>query len=645
MSRYLQKIGLTTLAAALVSLSASAQDEFVAARIPTVLLENAHAVIRRHETVFTVNDPGEATTYERLVVTVLDEQGDSYAQRVLPYNKLAKVDNLEGALYDAYGKSIKKLRKADVDDYGSFMDYNLYDDQRFKAARFPKQPAYPYTVEYISQVISRNLMFYENWRPQPSASTAVEQSSFTVRMPEEMPLRYKEYNLTRPVAITSEKAGSRYERIYSWQMTNLAARESEPFAPPAYEQFPMVYTAPAVFEVQAYQGKIASWNDLGTFYLSLNRGRDAIPETLKQQVIQQTAGEKTTVGKVQKLYEFLQQHTRYVSIQLGLGGWQTIEAGQVAAKNYGDCKALTNYAKAMLKAVGVPAYEALVRAGDDEADIRTDFPSFQFNHVILCVPDGRDTLWLECTSQHNAMGYAGTFTGNRHVLLLQPTGSKLVKTPVYRPTDNRQQCRALITLTEQGDAVADAVTRYAGLQQESRADLMHTGSHDEQRTWLIKHTRIPSFELTDFGLAETKARIPSVTETLKLTIRRWATPSGTRLFLPLNLLSALPPLSPATKPREAPLDLDANYDFEDTDTLTYQLPDGYTPEFMVAPLLIDSKFGQYAVQTTVAANRVTYIRRLTMHRGRYPAEAYTEWVEFRKKIAKADKGQLVFVKK
>ncbi len=645
MSRFIQKVTLNLLIVVLATLSVSAQDELVAARIPAALLENAHAVIRRHETTFTVNNPGEATTRERLVVTVLDEQGDTYAQRVLPYNKLTKVDDLEGALYDASGKLIKKLRKADVDDYGSFMDYNLYDDQRMRAARFSRQPTYPYTVEFVSEVTSRNLMFYENWQPQPDATTAVESASFIVRMPETLPLRYKECNLSQPVAITTDGAGGRVQRVYAWQIRNLPARETEPFSPPAHEQFPIVYTAPSLFEVQAYQGKLSTWNDMGAFYLALNQGRDNIPDALKQQVIQRTAGEKTTAGKVAKLYEFLQQHTRYASIQLGIGGWQTIEVGEVAAKNYGDCKALTNYAKAMLKAVGIPAFEALVRAGDDEADIRTDFPSFQFNHVILCVPDGRDTLWLECTSQHNAMGYAGTFTGNRHVLLIQPTGSRLVKTPVYHPADNRQQCRALITLTEQGDATAQAVTYYSGLQQESHADLMHYRNHDEQREWLIKHTRIPSFELTDFGLSETKARIPAVTETLKLTIRRWATPSGTRLFLPLNLLSALPPVQPATKPRIAPLDLDASYDFDDTDTLTYQLPDGYSPEFLVAPLRIDSKFGQYAVQTTVSANRVTYIRRLTMHRGRYPAEAYAEWVEFRKKIAKADKGQLVFVKK
>ncbi|AUD07243.1 hypothetical protein CWM47_09360 [Spirosoma pollinicola] len=619
-----------------------AQSEYQAGVLSSALTENAHAVVRRHETIFTVKSVGEANLSVHTVVTVLDEQGDDQAKKVVGYDKLSRVTNLEGALYDAAGKLIKKLKKADIDDSSTYSDYNLFDDQRMKVASFPKQPSYPYTVEFLVETTERNLMFYPTWVPQDEEHLAVEQAAYTVNMPPALALRYKEMNLPTPGVSSSLPDGG---KTYSWKINNRPALEFEPISPPAREQLPLVYTAPAAFDVQDYKGQITSWKDVSRFYHSLNDGRDRIPEDLRQRVLDLTKNETTTLGKVRKVYAYLQDNTRYISVQLGIGGWQTIEADKVADSKYGDCKALTNYAKAMLKAVGVTAYPALVRAGDKEPDILVDFPSFQFNHVILCVPNGRDTLFLECTSGHGPAGYMSDFTGNRHVLLVLPDGGRLIKTPVYSPTDNRQQRQIVVNLTEQGDASANVRTIYSGLQQDDYASAIHRLNHDDQRSWLLKRIHVPAFELTSFGYKEQIEPMPVVVETLDMTARRWATVSGTRLFLPLNLMSALSPVAPLTQPRRTAIELGANYDFADSDTITYQLPKGYEPEYKLEPQIIESTFGRYTAQLAIKGDHITYVRQITMHGGRFPAAAYADLIDFRKKVAKADRVQMVFIKR
>ena len=633
---------LIVCCAVLIAFSAVGQDQYKATALPTGLRTGADAVVRLHETTFTVKSAGEATETVHSVVTVLKPAGDGHAEEVVGYDKFSKITDFEGALYDENGNVIKRLKKADIADYSSYNDINFYDDNRYKVARFPKQPSYPYTVEFRVTTTTRNLMFYPQWQPQRADAEAVERATFVVDMPPNLALRHKVFNLPEPTKTPGYEPG----RVqYSWQVENLTARESEPSAPPRRELRPAVFTAPTAFEVQDYRGNLRTWNDLGQFYNALNANRDALPDDVRQRVMALTASEKTTAEKVRKVYELLQEQTRYVGIQLGIGGWQTIDAKTVAATKYGDCKALTNYTKALLKAAGIPAWEALIRAGDDEPDILTDFPSFQFNHVILYVPDGRDTLWLECTSQTNPVGYMSDFTGSRHALLMTPTGGKLVTTPTYRPADNRQSRRVSLTLTETGDATAIATTTYTGLQHDSRADILHRMNQTDQKSWLLKQIRIPAFDLTEFGLTEQKIRIPAISERLALAIRRWATPSGTRLFLPVNVLSAMPALAAPTQPRAAPLLLGPEWDFVDTDTVTIQLPTGYAPEFALEPQLIESKFGRYTAQTRVEGQQLTYVRQWQMHRGRYPAADYAAWVDFRRKIAKADKAQMVLVKR
>ena len=109
---------------------------------------------------------------------------------------------------------------------------------------------------------------------------------------------------------------------------------------------------------------------------------------------------------------------QYISIKLGIGGWQPLTAKFVSEKGYGDCKALTNLMMALLKEAGIKSNYVLILAGADENDINTSFPASYFNHVICAVPMAADTVWLECTSQVKDPGYMVSFTGNMHSLIL-----------------------------------------------------------------------------------------------------------------------------------------------------------------------------------------------------------------------------------
>jgi hypothetical protein len=218
---------------------------------------------------------------------------------------------------------------------------------------------------------------------------------------------------------------------YTWEIRNLPVLPKEPFAVTEDLYDPFMLVGPTNFELQGYTGDMSDWNNYGKFYVSLQKGRDVLPDDVKQQVHSLTDQISDPVKKISVLYDYLQKNTHYVLIEFGIGGLQTYEASYVAKNKYGDCKALSNFMIALLKEAGIKGHSVIIRGDIEESEFFTDFPSHQFNHVICAVPLQKDTIWLECTDQYLPAGYLGVFTANRYGLFIDDNGGTLVHTPAY----------------------------------------------------------------------------------------------------------------------------------------------------------------------------------------------------------------------
>jgi hypothetical protein len=619
-----------------------AQSEFIAGNIKPALLANANAVLRVDETSFEIKSKTEALVTRRYVVTILNEIGEArYNEPVVSYDKFTKISDISGNIYDADGKLLRKLRNADISDFGyGVTGDNDIVDTRFRVADFGKKSlAYPYTIEFRYQTRQRNMMFYPKWMPTADSRTAVEHSVFTIKTPADFKFRYKEYN---GVAAVEKSAATDGTMLYAWKMTEVPA--TKPDAYPLYsgDYKPMVLTAPFDFEIEGYQGNFNSWEDLSRFYHTLNANRDALPPATAAEIKNIVKDAKSDREKVILIYQWVQARSRYVSIQLGIGGWQTIDATTVANKGFGDCKALTNFTLAALRQVGITGYPALILAGE-EAQMKYDFPSSQFNHVIACAVLAKDTIWLECTSQTSRPNFMGTFTGGRQALLVMPANGRLVKTPGYGPADNVRNSHTLVNLDEAGNGHIEARTSYSGLQQESRKSLLLNYTKEEQKKWLLKHINLPSMDLQRFELAEEKTAQPRIIEQLTLDVRNCATRTGSRLFVKPSLMSRpleVPVITERTTDFYLPF---SEFAFTDIDTVSYMVPSQYKLETSLPAAQLSSPFGSFEIKTTFVNNRMSTYRKVLLHGGRYPASDYPAWVDFLKKIRKADRTQVVFV--
>lgn len=641
MNAVFSKTGAIVLLHLLLAVPAMAQDNLDAAQIAQELVTGADAVVRVDDTIWEIESTKEAKKTKRLVVTVFNDSGKlKYNQMAVQYDKFVKVLQMEGRLYDAKGKLIRKAKNADLQDFSMNLLDGDITDARIKMVSFEKTDVpYPFNVEFIYELRSRNMMSFPDWSPIADRKTSIEHSAFLIKAPAGFQFRYKEYNGMAPAKRLLNQKGM---DTYIW---NVGSRKSETdedlYQLPDTERLPYVMSAPSAFEIQDYQGNFDTWADFGKFYSTLNAGRDVLPESILSEIKKVVATAKTEREKAVLIYKWMQGRSRYVSIQLGIGGWQTIDAATVAQTGYGDCKALTNFTMAALRSVGIPCYAALIRAGEES--IKPDFPGNQFNHVIACALVDKDTLWLECTSQTARPNFMGTFTGGRYALLVDAAGGKLLRTPDYNAAQNVRDSRAKVVLGQAGDGKIEASTVFTGVRQEIRASLLQTASKDEQKKWLLSNINLPGMDLQRFELSEGDDNEPSVTEKLTLNVRNCATKTGTRLFIKPSLMTRTFDM-PATTERSTDFYLPvSDYNFTDLDTVSYDVPANYKLETTLPAFQIASAFGSYELKTRYENNKLICARKVVMNGGRYGSKDFAAWVDFLKKIRKADRMQVVFV--
>ncbi len=612
--------------------------EYAISKIPAELLKNANAVKRFEEIKFEVSDIGKARLFHHYVITVLNENGDKYAELEEEYDKLHSIESIEGHLYDETGKKIRSLKKSDVQDLSGTSEASLAEDNRIKRHSFFYK-VYPYTVEYEIETKFTNTLFYPEWVPVEDENYSVEYSRMIVSCPAEMTFRFKAFNFSSQPAITQEKNN----KLYSWEIKNLTAIEKEYASPNWIEITPVVFTGPVQFKIQDYEGNMSSWADFGKFVYALKNGRDQLPDNIKQTVHQLTDGISDPRKKIETLYNFLQKNTRYVSIQLGIGGWQPFDAQYVANNRYGDCKALSNYMYSLLKEAGIKSYYTLAKAGINKRFFMTDFPYSQFNHVILCVPLPKDTMWLECTSSTLPAGYLGQFTSDRNVLLVDENGGKLIKTPKYGLHENLQVRKIVATISNEGNLVADVNTAYEAEQQDEVHELINALSKDKVMEYLKNEIDLPNYDVLKFDYKEEKSSLPVIKEFLSVTASDYAQVSGRRLFVSPNILSKTHRKLVAEENRK--FDIDLGFEYKDVDSVEIKIPTGYQPESIPQEMKLVTKFGSYTTSSKFQDDKIIYYRTMEQYSGRFPAKSYDDMVKFYEQVYKADRSKFVFVKK
>lgn len=620
----------------IISAVAFAENKYPVSTILPELKKNASHVVREYQTKVQVNSNGSYSIDILKVITVLNENGQDEAVFFDFYDKDSRLSQIDGRIYNAEGKIVKRLANDDIIDRPAISGFSLYEDNRVKYIN-PQYKTYPFSIEYSWRKSVDYNFFYPTWYIIDSYNQGIEKTSLTITVETPQKIDYLSRNSKLAPRITT----SPEETTFIWDTSNIKPIQAESNSLPKDEVFPLVDLRALDFKFAGYKGTNASWKSFGEWIIQLNQDRDKLPEGVADSLKVLVSNYNSTEEKVAAIYRYMQKRTRYVSIQVGIGGFQPFPAETVHRLGYGDCKALSNYMYALLKAVGIESYYTLIYAGSNKSGFVDSFVCSQFNHATLCVPLPHDTIWLECTSQTNPAGYIGKFTDDRTALIIKPDGGQLVRSKKYLLQENVLSSYSLINFSTQGEASIATQTTYKGVFYDDFFPFLMMDNHDrmEYLSYLIN---LPAFNIQEFKFEDQPAAMPSGILYTNLSTPSQINPENTTISFKPYFYKQKTTVPSGLRARNTDFQIDRSVRFCDTIQIT--IPEGFLTTTLPADYSLASEFGRYNLTFQCKDKQIVMIRQLDKYQGRYKPSKFSDYRSFFEQISRADQTMINFRK-
>lgn len=605
--------------------------------IPKKLKENANAIIRLNKTVINIEAVDRLVIEQQRIVTVFNKLGKKHINAYKHYNKDTKITKLSATIYDALGNKIKKYSKSDFQDVSAIDGGTLYSDSRVKFLEHTPT-SYPYTVLFESVYKNSSTGFIPKWFPIENYNLAIEKSIYVLNNPQNIPFRKRNKNFANfPIKNSSSNNNINYT------LTNQPAIRPEYYTLNFEELVPNMSVSLDSFSLKGIKGNAKNWEEFGKWmYSNLISGKNQLPPSTISKVKQLVKDTNNPIEKAKIIYDYMQNKTRYISVQVDIGGWEPIAAYKVDEVSYGDCKGLTNYTKALLDVVGIKSYHALVYAGNKK-NIDSSFTSIQGNHMILNIPnDGKD-IWVECTSQTMPFGFLGDFTDDRDVLVITPEGGVIKRTPAYINKDNLQLTKADVKLLPNGNISAHFERKSYGTQYYDKYSIKEftkkeLNKYYKSTVWDYNN----NLEVDNIKLSNNKEQI-EFTENLDVKIEKFATVRDSSYLFKLNVFNRITRVPKKYRNRQQPIEVERG--FTDKDEFTFTLPQGYKYTSLPEKRNITNKFGTYNIRfEKIDDTTFKYKREFSLLKGIYPKEDYKAYRKFRKTVVKYDNLRIELIK-
>lgn len=598
------------------------------------MFPHSDAVIIKDEATMEIKPDGEALFTQHRIMKIFFDPGKRYSHQEVPFNNSVQVLKIRARTIHPDGEEFF-LDKEDIRERSLLSEYILYSDAKIKEFYFPRMDT-GCVLEYEYQLRLSSLIYWGDWLFESHLPTLL--SSYTLITPKYFDFKVKVLNDNVVPKMDSRKG----KRIFTWESGNQRALKKEPFMPPASDIASRLVFSPLQFRFGDTTYSSRNWDDIAWWYWHISQ-----PSFIPSQKVELLASELTAAleskeEKVKAILDHIQEHIRYISIAIGTGAFKPHTCTDVLEYGYGDCKDMTSLLIALLKAVNIEAFPALLST-KGHTSVLNDMPKVkQFDHVMVAIPSEDGYAWLDPACRNCGFGQAPFEDQGAAALVVRPDGGELTVTPEIGEHENFTHTVWEIELHSDGSASGNVIIRAGGQEDLSfRASLTEL-RHQRRRkalTGFLASWFVDPY-LVDYEFRNFEEKDSNVSIRASFIAGRFGAKEQDRLYLPVNLntQSYLNLMFPQ-KQRNFPVVFD--FKFINTDELTLQIPEGFETDYLPGAVRLDEPFGLFESTYRREKDKLTHTRVFVRRKVYVSAEQYPELKEFYDNAAEADNQTII----
>mgnify|MGYP001544475933 CR=1 FL=1 len=586
-------------------------------------------------------DGREETTYRQVVQILRPEAVDGYREQEFSYApkhqrftiNWIRVVKLDGTVVSS---APSHLQESDVP--AELGDPTYSDRKVIRASLTGVAPGTIVDLSYTTEELKPFLAgdFFDSWNV--SSGPGVKRSRYIVDVPAGFTPRIREMNLN--FARTEKTANGRH--VYSWVTSNILPIRSEAFEADSNGVYMSVEVSSPT-----------TWATIGKWYADNARSRYVSTPAVDSAIAAAVKGSRTLDDSVRAVHRWIAQDINYVSIALGLGGYQPRLPDEVVRTGFGDCKDKATLFVVAMKKLGVTAFPVLLSS---TGHVQRDLPSIsQLDHAIAAfkLPGKPQYEYADLTASLTPLGelpfdYQGGFG-----LVVHPDGtSEEITFPKAPLADNHSERRIVGTLSADGQFNGEYEESGSGARQYALRSAFENPFDTAQRTKVADAVAVNVFEgargdsLVTFSGKDLQAQ-PRVAVLVRDGHAASMAGNNAILTNPFGSMSGFATMAQQIEtagPRRFPIDAAKVFGYGTTQLeFRVTLPEGWRAQL---PPDIDAsgEFGHYQSDYAQTGRDLVVTRTLTGATGIYPPDQLTALLQWIRSISKDD-AKLIVIEK